>query len=818
MTASQIFYFPIKGLSCASCVGRVERALQAVAGVQTVAVNLASEKARVEGKADAQLSLATLISAVRQAGYQVPVFSIDLDVTKINCGSCVARVEKALQAVAGVVEAQVNLATSRARVQLIQDAEGADDAKVGDAVPRLIAALQRAGYTGTLVGDSTIVKGRNQQSEELRAVVCSALLSLPLVLPMLLSLWNVPLMIPPWLQWLLATPVQFYFGARFYRSAWKAVLAGTGNMDLLVAIGTSAAYGLSVYLWASGEHASHGVTHLYFESAAVVISLVLLGKYLEGRAKHQTLAALQALESLRPASAMIRRDGVERELPLAEIVEGDILIVRPGERVAVDGVIREGRSHLDESLLTGESLPVVKAQGDAVTGGAVNAEGNLVVLVTKVGAATMLSQIIHMVEEAQAVKAPIQRVVDQVSAVFVPIVLLISVLTFAAWFWLTGDWQMALINAVAVQVIACPCALGLATPTAIMVGTGMAAKHGVLIKDVQALEHAHGITAVAFDKTGTLTEGKPELMLVHGVGRSHNEVLQLAAAVQQYSAHPLALSVLRAASAANVPALSASEARAHPGQGVEALVMQMTSVTPNAATVKVVLGNRLWIQSLQCDLSAVDQLAAEQQALGRTVSYLAIVQAEACQLLGLLSFGDRLKPTAAAAVSRLRELGIQTVMLTGDNAGSAQAVAAQLGLHEVRAEVLPADKAQVVHELQQQGWRVGMVGDGINDAPALAAADVGFAMSSGTDVAMHTAGITLMRGDPNLLVDAIEISRKTYGKIRQNLAWAFIYNILCIPLAALGYLNPMIAGAAMAFSSVSVVLNALTLRCWKSRH
>lgn len=808
MASSQVFYFPVKGLSCASCVGRVERALLALPGVQAVTVNLASEKARVESLPDTQLSFMSLVAAVRQAGYQVPLLSIDLDVTKMNCGSCVARVEKALNAVAGVVEAQVNLATARARVQVVQES---DASTIDEVLPSLLAALQRAGYTGKRVGETSSVATHSEQTKELQAVLWSAALSAPLIVPMLLSVWDVPVTIAPWLQWLLATPVQFYFGARFYKAAWKVVLAGTGNMDLLVAIGTSAAYGLSVYLWwANQGHSAHGVSHLYFESAAVVITLVLLGKYLEGRAKHQTLAALQALESLRPATALIRRDGVDSELPFAEILEGDILIVRPGERVAVDGVIREGRSHLDESLLTGESLPVVKGEGDAVTGGAVNAEGTLVVLVTKVGAATMLSQIIHLVEEAQAVKAPIQRVVDQVSAVFVPIVLLISVLTFAVWFWLTGDWQMALMNAVAVQVIACPCALGLATPTAIMVGTGMAAKHGVLIKDAQALEHAHGITAVAFDKTGTLTEGKPELMLIQGVGRTHDEALQLAAAVQQYSEHPLALSVLRAAQLAQLPLLVASEARALPGHGVQA------QVSLNHAELKVWLGNRSWMAMLNCDVSSLDQLAKEQQALGRTVSYLVTEQADVCQLAGLLSFGDRLKPTAAAAVSRLRELHIQTVMLTGDNLGSAQAVAAQLGLHEVRAEVLPADKAQVVHDLQKQGWRVGMVGDGINDAPALAAADVGFAMSSGTDVAMHTAGITLMRGDPNLLVDAIEISRRTYRKIRQNLAWAFIYNILCIPLAALGYLNPMIAGAAMAFSSVSVVLNALLLRRWKA--
>jgi Cu+-exporting ATPase len=635
-------------------------------------------------------------------------------------------------------------------------------------------------------------------------VAISALLSLPLVLPMLGMPFGMDWALPGWVQLLLATPVQFWLGARFYRAGWKALRAGSGNMDLLVALGTSAAYGLSVYLlW---EHREHEMTqHLYFESSAVIITLVLLGKWLEERAKYQTVAAIRALESLRAPVAIVRRDGVEKEVPVAEVRVGDIVVVRPGDRVPVDGVVIEGSSHLDESLLTGESLPVTKTAGDAVTGGAVNADGVLIVEATAVGGATMLSQIIKMVEDAQAVKAPIQRLVDRVSAVFVPVVLVIAAITFLGWGLVTGDWQHALLNAVAVMVIACPCALGLATPTSIMVGTGVAARYGILIKDAEALETAHAVTVVAFDKTGTLTEGKPAVVAVEGATMPERQVLELASAVQQYSDHPLANAVEAKASAHGITPPPALNAKALPGRGVQADVDGVT----------VYLGNRRLMQELGVPTQVLEGIAKKHENDGRTVSWLALKTANGAELAGLLAFGDTIKKTARAAVARLAQMGIKSVMLTGDNPGAAKAVADAVGITEFIAEVLPADKARVVAELKKGGQKVAMVGDGINDAPALAAADVGIAMSTGTDVAMHTAGITLMRGDPVLVPDAIDISKKTYRKIRQNLGWAFIYNIVGIPLAAFGYLSPVIAGAAMALSSVSVVSNSLLLRRWK---
>jgi Cu+-exporting ATPase len=637
-------------------------------------------------------------------------------------------------------------------------------------------------------------------------VAASAALSVPLIAPMLGMPFGRDWSLPGWLQLLLATPVQFWFGARFYKAGWKALLAGTGNMDLLVALGTSAAYGLSVYLLVvHGMGGMGGMGHLYFESSAVVITLVLLGKWLEARAKHQTVAALRALESLRASEALVRRDGIDIVVPVAQVRVGDLVIVRPGERVPVDGAVVEGDSHLDESLLTGESLPVTKTVGDAVTGGAVNGEGMLVVRAGAVGGDTMLSQIIKLVEDAQAVKAPIQRLVDKVSAVFVPVVLVISALTFFAWGLVAGDWQAALLNAVAVQVIACPCALGLATPTSIMAGTGAAARYGILIKDAEALETAHALDIVAFDKTGTLTEGKPAVVAVDSVTRPQRDVLALACAVQQYSDHPLARAVLAEAQRQDIAAAPASNAGALPGRGVRA----------DVDGAVVFLGNRRMLREIGVDAAPLDEAAQRHEGAGRTVSWLALQTGERTELLGLLAFGDMLKPSARRAVERLRAMGVTSVMLTGDNAGSARAVASAVGIDDFRAEVLPADKLAIVAALKAGGKRVAMVGDGINDAPALAASDVGIAMSTGTDVAMHSAGITLMRGDPALVADAIDISKRTYRKIRQNLGWAFVYNLVGIPLAAFGYLNPVIAGAAMAFSSVSVVSNALLLRRWK---
>jgi P-type Cu+ transporter len=783
--------FRIEGMTCASCVARVEKALMNLPGVESASVNLATEKATVHiaNTGNAQ----SIPAVVEKAGYAVHSEATDLSISDMTCASCVMRVEKALKKIPGVLDATVNLATEKAHV-----------ISLGVSPERLIAAVEKAGYHASAASAET--EGQVPPSSALPAwwpVALAALLTLPLAAPMLAMPFGHVWSLPGWLQWALATPVQFWLGARFYRAGWKAVRAGTGNMDLLVAIGTSAAYGLSVYLLLA--HDEHGAAHLYFESSAVVITLVLLGKWLETRAKQQTVAALRALESLRVAEAIVRRDGQEIEVPIAQVRVGDVVIVRPGDRVPVDGVILEGSSHLDESLLTGESLPVSKSIGQAVTGGAVNADGLLVIEATAIGGATMLSQIIRLVEDAQAVKAPIQRLVDKVSAVFVPVVLLISLVTLVAWGVITGDWQGALLNAVAVQVIACPCALGLATPTSIMVGTGVAAKHGVLIKDAEALETAHAITMVAFDKTGTLTEGKPAIVGVEAAAMDQQRVLELARAVQQYSDHPLAKAVENEAARQGASLLPASSARALPGRGVQADV--------NGATIY--LGNTRLMNEIGVSMHALEGAAVAHAQAGRTVSWLAIANDKGIQLAGLLAFGDTLKPTAKSAVARLAAVGVRSVMLTGDNQGSAQAIAQAVGIHDFKAEVLPADKARVVADLKAQGHTLAMVGDGINDAPALAAADVGIAMATGTDVAMHTAGITLMRGDPGLIADAIDISKRTYAKIKQNLFWAFIYNLVGIPLAAFGLLNPMIAGAAMAFSSVSVVSNALLLRRWK---
>jgi Cu+-exporting ATPase len=790
MASTNELNFGINGMTCASCVARVEKALKAVPGVKSVAVNLATEKATV--RSDASVPFHALSGAVEKAGYDVPVESVSLSISGMTCASCVARVEKALNKVPGVTSATVNLATEKAQVSFAG----------GVPMELLINAVKKAGYDA-----STIAQGAKVATGPALPgwwpVAVSSALSLPLIVPMIGMLFGQDYMLPGWLQLALATPVQFWLGARFYRAGWKALLAKSGNMDLLVAIGTSAAYGLSVYMMY--EHAGHGMNHLYFESSAVVITLVLLGKWLEARAKYQTVEALRALESLRATVAIVRRSGVDREVAVANVNVGDLVVVRPGDRVPIDGKIVEGSSHLDESLITGESLPLAKTAGDAVTGGAVNAEGMLLIEATAVGGATMLSQIIKLVEDAQAVKAPIQRVVDRVSAVFVPVVLLISVLALLGWGLATGDWQQALLNAVAVQVIACPCALGLATPTSIMAGTGVAAKYGILIKDAEALETAHGLTAIAFDKTGTLTVGKPSLTDIVSDTYIEEDVLGFAYAVQQYSDHPLAHAVVTHAVGLGVALRSASEAKALPGRGVTARVGDAT----------VYLGSKRLMHDLSVPTLSLASAAAQLEQNGRTVSWLAIETGGTIVAAGLLAFGDTVKPSAIRAISRLHAMGVMTILVTGDNVGSAHAVARTVGIDQVKAEVLPADKALIVRELQTAGYRVGMVGDGINDAPALATADVGIAMSTGTDVAMHTAGITLMRGDPVLVADAIDISKKTYRKIRQNLGWAFIYNVVGIPLAAFGYLNPVIAGAAMALSSVSVVSNALMLRRWR---
>ena len=758
-----------------------------------------------------------------------------LQIEGMSCASCVGRVEKALLKVPGVLRAEVNLATETATVTL---GPGAGDSAA------LVAAVDKAGYaarprpTEAQAGVDAATNAAPAGPDRSRwPVVIAAALSLPLILPMLALPFGGHWMLDGWLQLALATPVQFWLGARFYRAGWLALRAGSGNMDLLVALGTSAGYGLSLVQLL--RHGNAGMPHLYFEASAVVITLVLLGKWLETRAKHQTTEAIRALNALRPDTARVRRGGQDIDVPVAQVRVGDLVVVKPGERLPVDGSVLEGSSHVDESLITGESLPVPKHGGDRVTGGAVNGEGLLLVQTTAAHGESTLARIVRLVESAQAKKAPIQRLVDRVSAVFVPVVIVLALITLLGWGLSTGHWESAILNAVAVLVIACPCALGLATPTAIMAGTGVAARHGILIKDAQALEVAHAVSVVAFDKTGTLTVGKPELLAAVPSGheqamaaapadhpaprpgtdpvalradagrgtasaRARAALLADAAALQAGSEHPLAAAVLALATHEGIAWQAAAGMRSVAGRGIAATVGRRA----------LNLGSARYMQELQVDTSALAAEAAQWQARGNTVSWLAET-GPMPRLLGLLAFGDAAKPGAAAAVQTLQRMGIRCVLLTGDNAGSAQAMAQTVGIAEVHAEVLPEDKAAIVARLKAGGERVAMVGDGINDAPALAAADVGIAMSTGTDVAMHTAGITLMRGDPTLVADAIDISRRTYRKIRQNLFWAFAYNVIGIPLAAFGLLNPVIAGAAMAFSSVSVVSNALLLRRWK---
>ncbi|GBG02041.1 copper-transporting ATPase [Azospira sp. I13] len=712
----------------------------------------------------------------------------------MSCASCVARVEKALLKVPGVQEASINLASEKATVITLPDVSFAT----------LAAAIGKAGYAASpeTAGEVPAVKRR---FPEWWPVAVSTVLTLPLLAPMLLELLGKEWMLDGWWQLALATPVQLWLGLRFYRAGWKAVRARAGNMDLLVALGTSAAYGLSVYLlW---RNTDTRMPHLYFEASAAVITLVLLGKWLETRAKRQTTDAIRSLNALRPTVARVLIEGQEVSIPVQQVAIGDKVVVRPGERIPVDGTVINGQSHVDEALITGESLPIAKAPGDQVTGGSVNGEGLMVLRTIAIGTETTLARIIRMVESAQAAKAPIQRIVDRISAVFVPVVLSIAILTFIVWVLLLADWEVALINAVTVLVIACPCALGLATPTSIMAGTGVAARHGILIKDAEALEIAHSVTAVAFDKTGTLTEGKPMLVAVEAVeGMDKNNILQLSAALQKTSDHPLAHAVLEMAKSQRLAVPDTVNAKALPGRGVQGVV---------GGEILMLGSTRLMLESGTAPARLLERAAALEKQ-GRTISWLLRSRGNETETLGLLAFGDAVKGASYQAVANLHKLGIKTVMLTGDNQGSANAVAENLGIDEVWAGLLPEDKASIIQDLRDRGYVVAMVGDGLNDAPSLVAADVGLSMSTGTDVAMQAAGITLMRGDPRLVADSLDVSRRTYGKIKQGLFWAFAYNILGIPLAAAGMLSPVVAGAAMAFSSVSVVMNALLLRRWRS--
>ncbi|MFT4976164.1 MAG: Cu+-exporting ATPase [Myxococcota bacterium] len=787
--SEQQIRLPVEGMTCAACATRIERVLGRVEGVTASSVSLLTDEVTVTFD-PASVGAAGLAEAVDRAGFTVPPETVRLEIVGMTCATCSGRVEAALRKQPGVLSAQVNLASEVATIAITP---GSTD------VGALQEAVVRAGYEARLAASSEAAREARVAAEsardrrELMILIGAALLSAPLLAPMLLMPFGVHWMLPGWVQLVFALPVQVVAGARFYRGAYGALRSGGANMDVLVSLGTSAAFALSLFELARGGP-------LYFESAAVIITLVLAGKRMERRAKRSTTQAIEALTALRPERARVERgDGVV-EVPADAVGRGEVVIVRPGERVPVDGDILSGESTLDESLLTGESLPVTRGPGDSVTGGSINGEGLLRLEATRVGADSALAHIISLVENAQAQKAPIQHQVDRIAAIFVPVVITVALVTLGGWLLAGASMEDAILSAVAVLVIACPCALGLATPTALMVGTGAAARAGILIQDVVAMERAHELDVVVFDKTGTLTLGQPRLRASAAFTGDEASLLQLAASAQQGSEHPLARALLDAAAEQELSLRPLRDLQAVTGRGIRAQLDD----------TEVIIGSPDWLTSLGHDLSPHAADIAAEQASGTVM----LVAADGV-LMGWLAVADPIRDSAIEAVRQLQAAGTRVVMLSGDNARTAEAVAKKIGITEVRAEVMPADKAAVIAGLRGEGLIVAMVGDGVNDAPALAEADVSIAMGSGADVAMHAAGITLMRSDPLLVVDAISISGATSAKIRQNLFWAFAYNVVGIPLAALGLLSPVVAGGAMAMSSVSVVSNALLLRRWR---
>lgn len=788
--------FKVSGMTCAACSSRIEKRLNRVEGVKSAAVNLAVEKATVEYDVN-RVSPEQLIEVIRDTGYDVVLDKVELRLKGMTCAACAARLEKALNRLDGVVKAAVNFAMGNATVEY-----NASQVTVRD----MIKAVQRAGYDAeekTREDEDIEKKERERELRQLRGLfIMSAILSFPLVAAMVFHLIGSPIEIlhNPWVQMSLATPVQFVVGYRFYKGAYHALKGGGANMDVLVSIGTTAAYLYSVY---NGFFAGDAM-NLYFEASAVVITLIMLGKYLEAVAKGKTSEAIKKLMGLRAKTARVVRDGREEDIPVEEVVIGDIVVVRPGEKVPVDGEIIEGRSAVDESMLTGESIPVEKNPGDTVIGATINKTGSFKFRATKVGRDTVLSQIVRMVEEAQGSKAPVQKLADKISGVFVPVVMVIALISLLLWWLVAKDLNAGIINAVAVLVIACPCALGLATPTSVMVGTGKGAENGILIKGGEYLQRAHEIDALILDKTGTITKGKPELTDVISTGSlSEEEVLRFAAITERGSEHPLGEAIVKGARERGIELSEASEFEAVPGHGVAAVIEGK----------RILLGNRRLMQKEGVSLGDAEQVLSRLETEGKTAMLMAVERS----LEGVLAVADTLKENSKKAVEELKSMGIDIYMITGDNKTTAEAIARQVGIDNVLAEVLPEHKAEEVMKLIKSGKVTGMVGDGINDAPALAAADVGFAIGTGTDVAMEAADITLMGGDLMGIVLAVRLSRATMRNIKQNLFWAFAYNSVGIPFAALGFLSPVIAGAAMAFSSVSVVSNALRLKRVKLR-
>ncbi|MFP3391339.1 heavy metal translocating P-type ATPase [Brevibacillus sp. SIMBA_040] len=791
---------PITGMTCAACALRIEKGLKKLDGVETANVNLALEKSTVIYD-PAITNLDDIRTKIESLGYGVAADKVELNITGMTCAACSTRIEKGLSKMPGVLKANVNLALEMATVEY-------DSSHVG--VADLIQKVEKLGYQAARKEEGNDEEKVDRRAAEIQRQTRKFWISLVLSLPLLWSMvshfsftsfiWLPEFLMNPWVQLALATPVQFIIGAQFYVGAYKALRNKSANMDVLVALGTSAAYFYSLYV-AISSIGTHGhMLELYFETSAVLITLILLGKLFEVKAKGRSSEAIRKLMGLQAKTAVVVRDGVEMTIPVEDVRLGDIVHVKPGDKVPVDGIVLEGQSAVDESMLTGESIPVDKAAGDTVIGATLNKNGFLKVQATKVGKETALAQIIKVVEEAQGTKAPIQRLADSISGIFVPIVVGIAIITFLVWYFavMPGNFAEALEKAIAVLVIACPCALGLATPTSIMAGSGRAAELGILFKGGEHLETAHHLDTIVLDKTGTVTKGEPELTDVITFDIEEQELLALVGAAEKNSEHPLAQAIVRGIAEKGISLAETTSFEAIPGFGIRAVV----------AGKEVLVGTRRLLEQYQISYQAVTDTMLRLEQSGKT-AMLAVVDGK---LAGLIAVADTIKPTSKQAVERMKAMGLTVIMMTGDNRQTAEAIAREAGIDHVIAEVLPEGKAAEVKKLQAAGKKVAMVGDGINDAPALATADIGMAIGTGTDVAMEAADITLMRGELTSVADAIEMSKRTIRNIKQNLFWAFAYNTLGIPFAALGFLAPWLAGAAMAFSSVSVVLNALRLQ------
>nr|WP_072975047.1 heavy metal translocating P-type ATPase [Tissierella praeacuta] len=778
----------IVGMTCAACSNRVERVLAKQEGVLSVVVNLLANKANIEFDTD-KIKPEELVKVIEKTGYNVPLLKTTLIVEGMTCAACSSRVEKVLNKQEGVVKATVNLSTNKA---VVEYPSGVIDEDI------LVKIIEKAGYKAEVEIERDLDREKELREKEIKSLktsfIFSAALSLPLFSAMFFHMAGIhTILTNGWFQLILATPVQFLIGYRFYKGAYNSLRGGGANMDVLVSMGTSSAYFYSIYNLITGVH------EYYFEASAVIITLILLGKTFEAVAKGKTSEAIKKLIGLQPKTARIIKDGVEMDISIEKVEIGYIVVVRPGERIPVDGIVVEGNSAVDESMITGESIPIDKTVDDEVIGATINKFGTFKFRATKIGKDTVLSQIIKLVEDAQGSKAPVQRLADKIAGVFVPVVVVIALITFLGFYLIGGNFNIGLINAVAVLVIACPCALGLATPTAIMVGTGKGAENGILIKSGEHLERAHKIDTIVFDKTGTITKGEPEVTdIISFNDMDRDEILRIAASVERTSEHPLGQSIVKKGEEELLKLLEPEKFIAIPGKGLKATFEGK----------EVFIGNRKLMSDNNISIAKGEEILLKLEEEGKTAMLLSLDN----KLSGILAVADKIKETSRDAIEELKNMGLDIYMITGDNKRTAKAIAKEVGITNVLAEVLPENKAEVVEEIKSRGKNVGMVGDGINDAPALAAADVGFAIGTGTDVAMEAADITLMRGDLSSIVTAIRLSHRTMRTIKQNLFWAFFYNSIGIPFAALGFLDPMIAGAAMAFSSVSVVTNSLRLK------